>query len=90
MPPSRTENARHAIELMTAWLESPDEPSEMFLGRFRSLIHRRSDDDVLAGAVELVMGMTELSGALLITLAEETGISECEALRRLALVYAME
>jgi hypothetical protein len=84
------ENTRHAIELMTAWLEDPEEPSEMFLARLSSLIRGRSEGDLLPGTVELVMGMTQLCGGLLITLAEETGMSEGETLRRLALAYAME
>ena len=90
MHTSPTESTRNAIELMTSWLESSDEPSELFIRRMCAHIGERPDGDPIAGAVELVMGMTQLCGSLLITLAEEIGVSESEALQGLALLYAAQ
>ena len=88
MSTSPSEGVRHAIELMTSWLESPDALSDLYVRRLRSNLADRPDGDPIAGAVELVMGMTELCGALLVTLSEAVAAPESEVLQRFALLYA--
>ena len=83
-----SQGVRHAIELMTSWLESPDDLSELYVLRLRSNLADRPDGDTVAGAVQLVMGMTELCGGLLVTLAEAVDATESELLQRFALLYA--
>jgi hypothetical protein len=90
MSTSPSEGVRNAIELMTSWLESPDALSELFVRRLRTNIAERPDGDAVAGAVQLVMGMTELCGGLLITLADATEVTESEALQQFALLYAAQ
>jgi len=90
MSTSPSEGVRNAIELMTSWLESPDALSELFVRRLRTTIAERPDGDAVAGAVQLVMGMTELCGGLLITLADATEVTESEALQQFALLYAAQ
>jgi hypothetical protein len=88
MPTTPSQGVRNAIEMMTSWLESPDDLSELYLLRLRSNLADRPDGDALAGAVELVMGMTALCGGLLVTLAEASEATESEILQRFALLYA--
>jgi hypothetical protein len=87
-PSTPSQGVLNAIELMTSWLESPDDLSELYLLRLRSHLAERPDADAMAGAVELVMGMTALCGGLLVTLAEASVASESEILQRFALLYA--
>jgi hypothetical protein len=77
---------------MSAWLECPDDPDdsvERLAGRLQSIISEPcAGDDHLAGAVELILGMTYLNGPLLFLLEERSGITARETLQALALHYA--
>src|SRR4051812_46590063 len=86
--PRQTECARSAIELMAAWLESPDGPPDRLVESLRSHIEEHPSKDRLIGAAELVMGMTYLCGSLLVMRELETGITAQETLLDLALEYA--
>jgi hypothetical protein len=79
-----------AVDLMTAWLDSPDGPPDLLIARLGSYIEGRPDRNQLAGAVELVMGMKYLCGSLLALREHETGISMDQTVRDLALQYAQD
>ena len=81
------ESVSHAIELMTAWLECPDSMS--LAAQLQRIISEPcAGDNHLAGAVELVLGLTSLNGSLLYLLEERSGITARETLQELALQFA--
>ncbi len=89
MPNPAPESVPHAIELMTTWLECPEDSSAPLIGRLRTVIGESHDPgDQLVAATELLMGMTYLSGSLLFLLEHESGIKAREFLQELALQYA--
>lgn len=85
---SRTESVRNAIDLMTAWLDSPDGPPDLLLDRLGAQIEGHPGGDRLGGAVTLIMGLTHLCGSLLVLREQETGISTTQTVRTLGLEYA--
>ena len=83
------ESLPSAIELMTAWLECSDDSPGPLIARLRDIISERpADGDQLAAAVELIMGMTYLSGSLLCLLERESGLPARATLQELALQHA--
>jgi hypothetical protein len=91
MPDPAGESVSHAIELMTAWLECPDDSVSPLAARLQRIISEPcAGDSHLAGAVELVLGLTSLNGSLLFLLEEKGGITAHETLQQLALQFARE
>ena len=90
MPDSpRSESACHAVDLMTAWLDSPDGPPDLLISRLDNHIQRHPIGD-LYGAITLIMGMIYLCGSLLALRQHETGITTRQTLRDLGLEYAAD
>jgi len=79
--------AGDAIDLMTAWLDSPDGPPDLLQARLTRLIQGHPEGN-LAGAVTLIMGMIYLCASLLVLRGHETGITTRQTLRDLGLEYA--
>jgi hypothetical protein len=91
MPNSpRHESARSAIDLMTAWLDTPDGPPDLLIARLRNHIEGHRSGDALSGAITLIMGMIYLCGSLLALREHETGITIRQTLRDLGLEYAQD
>ena len=88
MPDPAGESVSHAIELMTAWLECPDDSMSLAARLQRIISEPCAGDGHLAGAVELVLGLTSLNGSLLFLLEERSGITARETLQELALQFA--
>ena len=66
MPDPAPESVSHAIELMTAWLECPDDSVSSLADRLQRIISEPcAGHSQFAGAVELVLGLTSLNGSLL-------------------------
>ena len=86
----RPDSAQHAIDVMTAWLDSPDGPPDLLISRLRTYIDGHPGGDKLVGAVRLIMGMTYLCGSLLVLREHETGISTRQTVRDLGLEFAQE
>jgi len=86
----RPASTRSAIELMTAWLDSPNGPPDLLVECLISHLDGRSPRDNLSHAIELIMGLTYLSGSLLVLLEDETGIPARNTVRHLALQYAQD
>jgi hypothetical protein len=84
----RPASTNSAIELVTAWLDSPDGPPDLLLDRLVSQLDQPSPTKNLTRAVELIMGFTYLSGYLLCVREQETGVPAQETLRLMALEYA--
>ena len=90
MPDStRPDSALNAIEVMTAWLDSPDGPPDLLLSRLRDHVQGHPDGD-LYGATSLIMGLIYLCGTLLALREHETGIATRQTLRELALKFAQD
>jgi hypothetical protein len=79
---------RMAIGLMTAWLASPDGPPIFVVDELKRHIEGHYSGDRLVAAVELVMGMTHLCGALLVLREIEHGVSGQQSIQTLALHFA--
>ena len=90
MPDStRPDSALTAIELMTAWLDSPDGPPDLRLSRLRDHVQGHPNGD-LYGATSLIMGLIYLCGSLLALREHETGNTTRQTLRDLGLRYAQD
>jgi len=90
MPRSpRPDSAGNAIDLMTAWLDSPDGPPDLLQFRLRHHIQGHPDGN-FAGAVTLTMGMIYLCGSLLALREHETGITPQQTVRDFGLEYAQD
>jgi len=81
------ESARSAVELLTAWLEAPDGPPDFFVARLQEHIEEHPSHDQGVAAVALVMGLTQLSGGLLVMVEHTTGIPAQEILQQFGLLY---
>ena len=81
------EGARTAVDLMTAWLASPDGPPDLLISRLANHIQGHPGGD-LYGAVTLIMGQIYLCGSLLALREHETGITPLQTVRDLGLEYA--
>ena len=89
MPNPRHEaSARSAVELMTAWLASPDGPPTLLLETLERHIKEHPNGDLVNGAVELIIGLTKLCGSLLVLRELETEVSGQRTLQDLRLEIA--
>jgi hypothetical protein len=62
----------------------------MLIACLRRLLHERPDEDELAAAVELIMGLVYFNGSLLVLREEETGIPARQTVQQLALEFAQD
>ena len=79
---------RDAVGLMTAWSAQPDGPPDLLIEVLGRHLGSRPPAEALAGATELIMGMTTLSGTLLALNEEATGVDMDGILQEVALRYA--
>jgi hypothetical protein len=79
------ERARDAIELMTAWADDPDGPSDLLADCLRRQIGERPAEVSLIAAHTLIASMSYLCGLLLHLRELESGVTAQETLRALAL-----
>jgi hypothetical protein len=86
----RPPGAPHAIELMTAWLDSSTGPPDLLVDYLRSHLDEDACPEAHARAMALISGLTYLSGSLLVMLEFETDVAATTILRRLALEYAQD
>jgi hypothetical protein len=88
MTTTPAESTRGAIELMTAWSARPDGPPDLLVDCLCRHVDGCPPEHGLASAVELIMGMTTLCGALLVMREHESGVRPEGTLRELAVHYA--
>jgi hypothetical protein len=86
--PSRLEGIKGAIELVTAWLDSPDGPPPLMVNTLRRRMDEHPSGDRVIGAVEVVMGLTHLCGYLLVLREFENGVTCQETIQKLAAEFA--
>ena len=81
------QSVRDAIAVMTAWSVRPDGPPDLLIETLRRHLGTRPPEQALAAAIELIMGMTTLCGAVLALNEKATGLDMRATLRELALTY---
>jgi len=81
------QSVRDAIGVMTAWSAQPDGPPDLLIETLRRHLDTRLPEQALAAAMELIMGMTNLCGAVLALNEEASGLDMGATLRELALRY---
>ena len=86
--PRCTASIQGAVELMTAWLDTPDGPPDLLLAVLERRIEEHPSGDRLVAAVELIMGMTRVCGSVLSLREMEDGIPAAQTLQELALDLA--
>ena len=80
----KTENARRALAVMTAWLANPDGTANGLVEQtMLDAIHQEEDE--IDRLLQLANGLVSVCGLVLGEIVKETGISEAETLRRVAL-----
>ena len=77
-------SAQGAVTLMTAWLAAPDGPPTLLLQALERHIEEHPSGDRLNGAAELIMGLTNLCGSLLVLRELETGLPCHRTMQELA------
>ena len=82
------QSVRDAIGVMTAWSAQPDGPPDLLIETLRRHLEMRPAEQALAAAFELIMGMTNLCGAVLALNEEASGLDMGVTLRELAVQYA--
>ena len=87
MQTTRAQSMRNAIAVMTAWSAQPDGPPDLLIDCLRQHLDSQPPEQALAGAAELIMGMTSLCGMLLALNEEATGLDMETTLRALAIRY---
>jgi hypothetical protein len=73
---------------MTAWSAQPDGPPDLLIDCLHRHLDTRPPEHALAAAAELIMGMTNLCGAVLALNEEATGTDMCATLQEPGLHYA--
>jgi hypothetical protein len=84
------QSMRDAIAVMTAWSAQPDGPPDLLIDCLCQHLDTHPPEQALAGAAELIMGMTSLClcGTLLALNEEATGLDMHTTLQELAIRYA--
>jgi hypothetical protein len=83
MTPHQAQLTRHAVAIMTAWMD--DEGDSRFgIETVADILADRDDGDLFRAAVEVIGGFVNLTGLLMLHLYSETGQDENETLQLLA------
>ncbi len=88
MDASKARNGRKAIELMSAWAGDPDGDTDFLGQRLTALLEE--EDDPLGAAIELIAGLVNLTGLLLVRRLSENGVTESQTLQEMGVRFAGE
>src|SRR4051795_10483212 len=88
LDPRRAESIQGAVELMTAWVATPDGPPDLVRETLERRVEEHPSGDRLVAAVELIMGLTHLSGSLLVLRELDNDIPPEQTIQDLALGLA--
>ena len=83
MKPRQAELTRQAVAIMTAWVDSGEDPS-FGIETLTDILEERGDGDVFTGAIEVIGGFVNLTGLLMIQRYKDTGEDERATLQRVA------
>lgn len=81
------ESARMGVEVLTAWLASPDWADDFLNERLDAILEAADTPD---SALQLALGLISVSGFLLRRRESEVGISSEDSLRELGRAFARE
>lgn len=81
---------RHAVAIMTEWLDDPHGETDRVSDVAMSIVAEAGDGDVVAGLTEVVIGLINLNGQLLVDANARTGVRAEVLLRELAQLAARE
>lgn len=87
MVDKRSEGARMGVEVLTAWLVSPDWEDDFLNERLDAILDESETRDP---ALQLALGLISVSGFLLKRREREAGISSEDSLREIGRVFANE
>lgn len=83
MTPHQADLTRHAVAIMTAWGDSGDDTS-FGIDTLTDIIQERGEGDLWTGAVEVITGLVNLTGLLLVQRFKDTGQDEQATLQLVA------
>ena len=83
MKPRQADLTRQAVAIMTAWVDSREDPS-FGIETLTDILEERGDGDVFTGAIEVIGGFVNLTGLLMIQRYKDTGEDERATLQRVA------
>ena len=83
MTPHQADLTRHALAIMTAWGDRGDDTS-FGIDTVTDIIQERGKGDLWTGAVEVITGLVNLNGLLLVQRFKDTGQNERATLQLVA------
>jgi hypothetical protein len=83
MKPRQADLTREAIAIMTAWVDSGDDPS-FGIQTLTDILEERGEGDVFIGAIEVIGGFVNLTGLLMVQRYRDTGQDERATLQQVA------
>ncbi|MFL6081114.1 MAG: hypothetical protein ACJ714_14390 [Ornithinibacter sp.] len=83
MKPRQADLTREAVAIMTAWVDSSDDPS-FGIETLTDILQERGEGDVFRGAIEVIGGFVNLTGLLMVQRYRDTGQDERATLQRVA------
>ena len=83
MKPRQADLTREAVAIMTAWVESGEDPS-FGIRTLTEILEERGEGDVFTGAIEVIGGFVNLTGLLMVQRYWDTGQDERATLQRVA------
>ncbi len=83
MKPRQAELTREAVAIMTAWVNSGDDPS-FGIQTLTDILQERGEGDAFTGAIEVIGGFVNLTGLLMVQRYQDTGQDERATLQQVA------
>jgi hypothetical protein len=83
MTPHQADLTRHAVAIMTAWGDNGDDAS-FGIDTLTDIIQERGKGDLWTGAVDVIGGLVNLTGLLLVQRFKDTGQDERATLQLVA------
>ncbi len=83
MTPRQADLTREAIAIMTAWMDSGDDPA-FGIQTLTGILEERGEGDVFIGAIEVIGGFVNLTGLLMVQRYQDTGQDERATLQQVA------
>jgi hypothetical protein len=83
MKPRQADLTRDAVAIMTAWVDSTDDPS-FGIETLIDILQERGDGDAFTGAIEVISGFVNLTGLIMVQRYHDTGQDERATLQRVA------
>ena len=83
MKPPQADVTREAVAILTAWVDSADDPA-FGIQTLTDILEERGQGDVFTGAIEVISGFVNLTGLLMVQRYGDTGHDERATLQQVA------